>query len=521
MASLEAQPILGTEGGSFPFWSPDGRFVAFFVGGKLKKVHVTGGPPVVVCDAPSGRGGTWNRDNIIVFNASSAGGGLMRVSSAGGTPAPVTMLDPSTGETNHRWPHFLPDGRHFLYTAVVGTCCPAMKPAQIRIGSLDANDADITLLQAESAAIYSSGHLLFNRDDTLMAQRFAPETRQIEGDPFPVVESVSNEGSRYVGASVSETETLVYGHGGSPAALQLTWVDRTGRVLGTFGEAQRFISRVNLALSPDERRVAVALGSSPEGDAGVWTVDIARGVRSRQTADVGVTAAPVFSPDGSRIAFEAARSGIISLRQKLVDSTAADEALLEGSTSGGDVTQNMTPTDWSRDGRFIAYTRRASSGSSDVWVLPLFGDRRPFPIVQTPSADTAGMFSPDGRWIAYMTAEGGQSNVFVQPFPRGGERHQVSRDGGSHPVWRADGRELFYLASDGTMMAVPIQATDRFSAGVPQALFQTTTGTPRFNTSNVYAATKDAKRFVMISRPQRASAADLTVVVNWPAAIPK
>ena len=240
VAALVARPIPGTENGTFPFWSPDSRFIGFFADGKLKKVATSGGPPVTLCDASSGRGGSWNRDNVIVFSPLGIGTartGLLRVSAGGGVPTAATTIDPATGETHHRWPHFLPDGRHFLYTASTGTCCPASQPAVVRIGSLDPNEAAVTLFEAESSASYASGHLLFARDETLMAQPFDPETRQPTGEAFPLAEHVATEGSRYVGASVSENGTLVYAQGGAQSALQLTWFDRTGRALGTVGAA--------------------------------------------------------------------------------------------------------------------------------------------------------------------------------------------------------------------------------------------------------------------------------------------
>jgi eukaryotic-like serine/threonine-protein kinase len=212
VATLAASPIPGTEGAAFPFWSPDSRNIAFFAAGKLKKVQAGGGPPVVLCDALNGRGGTWSRDNVIVFTPDITGTGLMRVSGAGGVPTVVTTLDAATGETSHRWPHFLPDGRHFFYTASTGTCCPASQPAVISLASLDPTEAAVSLFQAESAVSYGSGHLLFvTPDQTLMAQPFDAATRQTTGDPFPIAEHVSYEGSRYVGASVSESGTLVYG----------------------------------------------------------------------------------------------------------------------------------------------------------------------------------------------------------------------------------------------------------------------------------------------------------------------
>jgi eukaryotic-like serine/threonine-protein kinase len=513
VAARAARPIPGTEGGAFPFWSPDSRSIGFFAADKLKKIQISGGPPIVLCDAPLGRGGSWNRNNVILFATSSFDrNGLQRVSSAGGVPTVVTTVDPANREDSHRWPHFLPDGRHFLYTASTGTCCPASKPAMIRVGSLDPADATITLLEAESSVSYASGHLLFARDGTLMAQPFDGDARQPKGDAFPLAERVSWEGSRYVGASVSENGTLVYAQGGSLGAQQLTWFDRAGRVLDTLGEAAPYI---NLALSPDERRVAVALGTGSPENRDIWIIDVVRRVRSRLTFDPGVDVSPVWSPDGTRIAFQGSRSGqAVSLRQTLSNGTGADELLLEGS---GNFT--MTASSWSPDGRFIAYSPR-SSGQSDVWVLPLFGDRKPFPLTQTAFRETSAVFSPDGRWIAYTSNETGQGNVYVQPFPGPGAKYPVSREGGYQPAWRADGKELFYVGADGAMMAVPIDATSQFNAGVPQALFLFRSGAPTFEASQVYAVTKDGKRFLINARPEQSGGvAPLTVVVNWLAAV--
>ena len=224
VATLAATPIQGTEGGTFPFWSPDSRSIGFFADGKLKNVAIAGGPPIVLGDAPAGNGGSWSRDNVILFAPGPSQKGLLRVSSAGGAPTVVTTLDRSAGEDAHRWPHFLPDGRHFFYTAITGPCCPPAQPSVIRIGSLDAAGSDITLFQAESSVSYASGHVIFARDETLMAQPFDLETRQLRGDAFPLAERVTREGSRYVGASVSENGTLVYGQAGPDMALTVDLV---------------------------------------------------------------------------------------------------------------------------------------------------------------------------------------------------------------------------------------------------------------------------------------------------------
>jgi Tol biopolymer transport system component len=508
LGTLAARPIPGTEGGAFPFWSPDSRFIGFFADGKLKKISVAGGPPTVLCDAPAGRGGSWSRDNVIVFAPGGASPALQRLSSAGGVPTVVTTLDPTTGETHHRWPHFLPDGHHFLYTASTGTCCPPTKPAIIRIGSLDASTPHVTVLQAESAAVFASGHVLFARSDTLMALPFDPDARRSTGEAFPLAEHVSTEGGRYMGASVSENGTLVYARGGLQTAQQLTWFDRAGRALGTLGEPAQYNS---LGLSPDERRVAVGLGTGTLDNRDIWIIDIARDLPTRLTFDRGSDQWPVWSPDGRRVAFAGQRSGKISLRQQSINGTAADESLLD---SSGD----FTPSDWSADGRFVAYIDRSSAMTTDLWVLPLFGDRKPFPVAQTPFNETFAAFSPDGRWIAYGTNEAGQTNVYVQSFPVANGKYQVSRDGGARPIWRGDGKELFYITPDGALVAVSIDASRGFEAGVPQRLFTTNA----LNNQNlVYAVTKDGRRFLVNSRPEQASVAPITVVVNWMATIQK
>ncbi len=385
----------------------------------------------------------------------------------------------------------------------------------IKIGSLDRPDSAMTLpLQADSSVSYASGHLLFARDETLMAQPFDPDTRQPKSEAFPLAEHVSTEGSRYVGASMSENGTLVYAHGGSDASTQLTWLDRAGRALATVGDGIRYGS---LALAPDERRVAVALGTGSPENLDIWLIDIARGVRSRLTFDPGTDQSPVWSPDGTRIAFGGERSGKGSLRQQSIDRT-ADEPLFEGASG------SITPSGWSPDGRFIAYTLSGSFPRiSDVWILPLFGDRQPFPLLDTEFLENSGVFSPDGRWIAYTSDEGGQPNVYVQAFPRAAGKYQVSTDGGAHPVWRADSKELFYLGADQTLMAVSTDASREFSTGPPQALF--VTGAPIGPGSGprgeVYAVTKDGKRILVNARPQQSSVAPVTVVVNWPATIQK
>ena len=510
ISGLDARVFAGTEEAMFPFWSPDSRFIGFFANGKLKKLRVAGGPPVVLCDAAGGRGGTWNRENIIVFASSTTF--LQRVSAEGGVPQKASASDKAYDETSHhRFPSFLPDGRHFVYTEVVGACCPPPKPGRIRIGTLDTLDA-MTLLEVDSSSAFASGHLLFNRAGTLMAQAFDTTSHRFTGDAFPVVEHIGTEGSRYASFSVSDTGVLVTARGLTRPTTRLTWLDRAGRPLGTIGEAATYQS---LALSSDERRVAVAFTTGTPENLDIWILDVASGTPTRLTFDPGLDNAPLWSPDGSSIVFQASGEGFPALRQKRIDGT-SDEPLLAGGSWGA-----TFATDWSADGRYVTYARRGqgTAATLDLWALPLFGDRKPFPLVQTPAEETNGTISPDGRWFAYQSYEGGHNQVYVRAFPGGGSTSQVSKNGGMWPVWRRDGKELFFLSPESKMMAAGIDTSSQFQSGAPTPLFTIATPSSTGTGGRHYAVTKDARRFLVNVVQQQAEPIPLTVLVNWLSAV--
>jgi eukaryotic-like serine/threonine-protein kinase len=404
MGAVTAHAIPSTQDGTYPFWSPDSRSVGFFARGKLKRVQISGGPPVELCDAIAGRGGSWNADNVIVFAPDAARQGISRVSADGGTPAPVSILDTEYGESSHRWPHFLPDGRHFLYTAVVGTCCPAEKPARVKIGAIDGSEPAV-LFDVESSVAFASGHLLFNRLGTVVAQPFDPIARRLSGDGIRLAENVSSEGSRYASFSASKTGVLVYAPLDRPPT-QLTWLDREGKTLGTVGELSRYRSP---ALSRDDREVAVeVVDASLRSD--LWVLN-AGGKRTQLTFDPGGSRSPVWARDGLSISFSATRQGGAQLRRRLVSGAGDEERLVYG--QGG-----VVPTDWSPEGRLIAYTG-GTGGSFDIWMLPLSGDRKPSAYLQTPANESNAAFSPDGRWVAYQSNVQMRGTTFMcGRFPR-------------------------------------------------------------------------------------------------------
>jgi serine/threonine protein kinase/Tol biopolymer transport system component len=494
--SLAAHPLVGTDNASDPFWSPDSRFIGFFAGGKLKKVEATGGPPSTLCNAPDGRGGAWNRDDVIIF-APYYSSGLSRVSASGGEPSPVTTLNSSRQEDSHRFPQFLPDGRHFLYFA------RSTQPenSAIYVGALDQPQAKRIISANTNVAYAPPGYLLFPREGTLMAQAFDVASLELTGAPFRIAEQVGyNRLYNEAYFSVSDTGGLVYQSGG--AKTQLVWFDRSGKQLGSPGPPGDYGF---LALSPDEKRVAVEGVDAQTGTYDIWLLDLARGIPSRFTFDPASDSAPTWSPDGSRIVFASNRDGVINLYQKLSSGAGSEEAILK---SGGP----KWPHDWSVDGRFILYEQISPNTQSDLWVLPLFGDRQPFPFLQTKFNEWGGDFSPDARWIAYQSDESGSVQMYVQSFPPG-SKWQISSEGGSWPRFRRDGKELFYLAANGKLMVVELKANaSGLEFSVPKPLFET-------HATDRYAVSADGQRFLLNTPVEESTAAPITVVLNWTAEV--
>ena len=412
--SLESRALPGTEDAQAPFWSPDGRSIGFFTVTELKTIDLTGGAPQTVYGGPVGVGGTWSQDDVIVLG--QFGGELLRVPAAGGEPTPVTTIDDTRQESAHLWPQFLPDGEHFLFFARGAT-----GQEGIYVGSLESGVTPSLLLRTDRMARYAApGYLLFGRGESLMAQPFDVDRLAVTGDPVRVVDGVRSDPLvRWLGFSVSHQGGLAYvGGGGGGAVTQLRWLDRSGADLGTVGEPGDYHDPV---LSPDETKVAVGR------DDDAWILDVSRGTEQRFTFDPALDGAPIWSPDGSRIVFSSFRDGRPGdLYEKAAAGTGQAQLLLESDYF-------KLATDWSTDGEFVSYYEVHPETSADLWLLPLSGDRQPTPFLQAPFLEGDGVFSPDGRWMAYDSTESGEFQVYVQSVPPSGGKWQVSATGGAFP----------------------------------------------------------------------------------------
>jgi eukaryotic-like serine/threonine-protein kinase len=486
--SVIAQPLPGTDNADYPFWSPDSRSIAFADGSKLKKIDISGGPAQTLCDIPAPmRGGAWNNDGVIVFGV--AVGGLYRVSSSGGAAVILTTLE--AGETSHRGPSFLPDGHHFLFYE--------NGKRVIYISSLDnAKDRKVLRNSLSTGAYATSAYVLFSQEGTLMAQHLDVDQLQLTGDAFPVAEHVGMYNGTSSAFSVSSVGTIAYSFG-STAGRQLSWLDRAGKVGKKVGP---FMTYADIALSPDEKRAAVQLQ-----DNDLWMVDLIRGIPSRFTFNTVIEDYPVWSPDGSRVLFNFNPSGAVDIYSKAASGAGAEELVFKSSTT-------KNPWDWSRDGRFILYEDFSPETKSDLWVLPLSGDKKPQLFLRTPFAETMGRFSPDGKWIAYVSDESGYSQVYVQPFPPSGGKWQISTKGGFTPRWRGDGKELFYLSPERELMSVDVNSAGAtFEVSSPKTLFQTQVDTASI--SNRYDVSRDGQRFLMSLPAENTVSPPITVITNW------
>jgi dipeptidyl aminopeptidase/acylaminoacyl peptidase len=514
----DAEPIPGSEGGSTPFVSPDGKWIAFFAGKRLKKLPLIGGAPVTIYDSmPPGiivRGASWGPDGSILF--ADRWGNLLRGTASGGELVNVTRLDSSENERAHRWPEILPGGKAVIFTVVHGE---GLEGARIVVQSLDTGERR-TLIEGGAHARYApTGHLVYARADTLMAAPFDLEGLEVTGPGVPILENVlTNLRSRVAQFVFSGDGSLFYVPGRwEEARRSLVWVDREGDVRPVTAMHRAFLGP---ALSPNRERLAVCVEGANRD---LWVYEIPRGTLTRLTTDPAGDVHPVWTPDGERVAFSSLRSNIPSLYSTRADGSGVEEPLLPRSGHYGylrkleeDASAQLAFS-MSPDGHtlvFVEDTRDATG--MDLWLLPLGADGEAKPLLRTEFDETQPTLSPDGRWVAYVSNESGIWEVYVRPFPGAVGKWQVSTQGGTEPAWSANGRELFYR--DGhKMMAVPVSTTPSFEPGTPRALFEAGfEHSPAMMFSRNYDVTPDGQRFVMIeSLEQDVPIAHVNVVLNW------
>lgn len=464
--SLTFKRLGGTDGASQPFWSPDGRFIAFFAEGRLKKVSVDGGAPQNLSEAQGASGGSWNPDGVIIFGSAK---GLFKVSAEGGKPVPFTTV--SGGESGHYWPDFLPDGRHFLYLSW------SAQPGErsVYVGDLESKEKR-RLLTAESNAVYAEpGYVLFHREASLFAQPFDADKLVSTGNPVHVADEVSSVASNGRGSfHASSNGVLVYNQGSNAPAgramgvpnTNLGWVERTGRMIAPAGESGTY---GDFDASPDGKLIAVTRQETGNAGADVWIVDWQRaGVSTRLTMDPADDLNPVWSPDGARVAFTSYRKGNADIYVKNANGSGAELPLLAG-------TEDEIIEHWSSDGRYIVYLS-GQDDYRDIYALPLAAGKahpteKPFPVVQGRFRKNEPQLSNDGKWLAYTSDESGAFQVYVVSFPSGDRKIQVSKEGGGQPRWRRDGKEIYFRAADSAIMAAEIMLGDNLQSSVPKMLF--------------------------------------------------
>jgi eukaryotic-like serine/threonine-protein kinase len=498
MDSLEVKPIPGTEGASNPFFSPDGQWLGFFAGTKLRKVSVSEGAAVTVGDASVPRGASWGSHGMIAF-APTPVSALLQVPDAGGTPQPLTRFE--KGDISHRWPEFLPGGKAMLFVA--GTSAADFANAQVTVQSLGTGERRDLIQGGANPRYAPSGHLVYAQGGSLMAAQFDPRRLLVTGAAVPVVEGVLQfPVSGVAQYSFSATGSLVYVLGGVQSAQsKLVWVSRNGAEQALATPARAYL---NPRLSPDGRRVAVGI---TESESQIWLYDLSRETLTRFTFEGNTNNRPVWTPNGKRIAFQSSKEGPLNIFWQLADGSGGLERLNTGKYT-------QAPSSWSPDGQLLAFFEVNPTTQRDIWVLPL-GDRKAQPFLRTPFNESVPRFSPDGRWLAYISDESGRYEIYVQAYPGPGGKWQISTEGGTEPAWNPNGRELFYRSGD-KMMAVDIATRPGFAAGKPHMLFEGQYQ-PAPATLPNYDVSPDGQRFLMVKPTESVEAAptQINVVLNW------
>jgi serine/threonine protein kinase/Tol biopolymer transport system component len=512
-SELAARKLDGTEGASFPFWSPDGNFIGFFSDGHLKKVPTSGGPVTILADAPNPRGGSWNKDNVIIFEPDYREP-LWRTTAFGDTPVRLTGMEAGK-HTTHRWPLFLPDGKHFLFFA---TSHSGGAEQGIYLGSLE-NTLYKHVLNADSQAEFAGGFLLYHLQSQLLAQKFDPATGAVSGDPIPLVNFVNYDAGTWRGTfTASINGPLVYEPGSKNPGTGIEWLTRAGKNLGPVAPQSAY--RGAGKISPDGKRLAVAVGD-PQAD--IWVFDLATSAGTRLTFGGGGHLEPSWSPDGQRIIYVKQTGSTMmagtSICSRLANGGGQEETLMDGSAT--QTIQTLLWPQWSGDGNYLVHTEQSGPVAS-IWALPMKGNGKLFPVVQPQNPQSRIIqfrLSPDSHWLAYSSTESGREEIYVTHFPSGSGRWQVSQDGGTFPAWRADGRELYFLGFDGMFHVARVgSAGGEFSVEKVDSLFPT--GNFTSPVGNAFDVTPDGQRFIFATLP-KSTPTPLVMVTNWMADLKK
>jgi eukaryotic-like serine/threonine-protein kinase len=495
--SLNAMALPGTDGAGSPFWSPDSSMIAFVAQGQLKTIDPSGGGTPLTLASSINATGSWNSDNLILFtpNATSP---VHVIAATGGTPRPVSKLDETLGDILHRNPSFLPDKKHFVYVAVSARSGETTGARASYLASIDSSEPARLLIEGGSPVEYSQGHLVFLRDNRLVAQPFDPDRLELRGEPKPITEQVELAGPSSTAFSVSDSGLLAYQSASGPGS-QLAWIDREGRRLGTVGEPADY---GDVVMSPDGRRTAVTVLDGSLNTRDIWVFDLSRGVRTRVTFDPSDDVAPTWSRDASALIFASNRAGHFDIYRKAATGVGPDELVLKDESE-------KYPTAWSPDGRWVLFWTFGSDGTQ-VRLLSLTGDRSSTGFIGSPT--NPARLSPDGRWAAYYSSESGRSEVYVVSFPTPSAKWQLSNAGGSLPQWRGDGREVFYLGRDNRMMAVSLQERGSgLEVAAPQPLFESRPVGPR----SFFDVLPDGQRFLVNSRRGDSLSSSISLLQNW------
>ena len=510
--SVAAQELSGTDGAEYLFWSPDSSSIGFFAGGRLKKIDAAGGPVITLADVVSGRGGTWGSDGTIVFSRKADSEGLYQVSSAGGPVSEVTHFDRGRKEDSHRWPWMLPDGRHFIFymSSSTQTAATGGQDTVAGIYYYDRKTGKQTrVLFTDTGAQYANGYLFYLMQQNLMAQRFNPSSGTFSGPPVPVAEAVEYNSDRWIGAfSVSASGILGY-LSGSGKQRQLIWYGRDGKEQSRLGHPDNYDG---VAISEDGQRLATTLAEANGFNTDIWVYELARGTATRLTFEGVHAAAPIWTHDGKTIAYVTNRQGG-DIYAKTSSGLGAEQGLVESN-------DYKIPSDWSPDGKLLLYMNFVGSSVPHFWIHPVVPAEKDYALLKTNFSEEQGQFSPDGRWLAYVSEETGKDEVFVVPFPSLSSKWQVSAAGGEQVKWRHDGKELFYLTPDRKLMAVAVDtAGGTFKPGLPHELFQTSIQSAHHQLPQ-YDVAPDGQKFIL-NVPLGPSLEPITLYSNWAAELKK